>query len=105
MADYVEAVSHPLVSESGTIEVTVPSVGDGDTGEVAVDVSSAGFDFTLAVGDAVIACPLVALPTDCSLGGAWVSDTDEITVTFTAQDGAVTGAGKNFRFLAFDLTP
>ena len=87
---------------TGTISVTVPSIADNDTGEVAVDVSAA--DYTCAVGDAVIAIPLVALPTDCSLGGAWVSDADEITVTFTAQDGAVTGAAKNFNFLIFDAT-
>lgn len=85
------------------VSVSVPSISDNDTGEVAVDVSSA-FDMAPAVGDAVIAIPQEALPTDCSLAGAWVSDDDEVTVSFTAQDGAVTGASKNFKFVVIDLT-
>ena len=85
---------------SATIAVAVPTIADNDTGEVAVDTSA--WEFAVAAGDGVIACPMEALPTDCSLGGAWASATDEITVTFTAQDGAVTGANKNFQFIVFD---
>lgn len=83
---------------SGTVAVTVPSVSDNDTGVVAVDVASA-FTATIDVGDFVIAAPLAALPTDCSLAGAYVTAEDTVTVNFTAQDGAVTGAAVNFKFL------
>lgn len=100
---FVEMATTPFMVVSSTVEVTVPSIGDGDTGEVAVDVD-AGSDFVPVVGDAVIAVPLEALPTDCTLTGAWVSDTNEVTVGFSAQDGAVTGAGVDFKFLYIDLT-
>ncbi len=71
---------------------------------MAVDISS--LTFAAAVGDAVIANPLEALPTDCLLLGAYVSGTDTITVTFGSKEagGGVTGANKNFSFLIFDLT-
>lgn len=89
-------------AESGTIVVAVPTIADNDTGEVAVDTSAA--EYTCAVGDYVLVAPLAALPTDCTLTGAWVSDADEVTVGFSAQDGGVTGANVNFTFLWFDTT-
>ena len=85
------------------VSVSVPSMDDMDGGEVAVDVAGA-FSMAPAVGDAVIAIPQEALPTDCSLCGAWVNATDTITVSFTTQNGAVTGASKNFKFVVIDVT-
>jgi hypothetical protein len=87
------------------VAVTVPTIADPETDSVAVDVSSA-FSMQPAVGDAVIAIPMEALPTDCLLLGAYVTATDEITVTFSAKEGGsgVTGAAKNFKFLVIDLT-
>jgi hypothetical protein len=91
---------------SDSIDVTVPTIADAEIDEVAVDVSSANIGFTLAVGDGVVAVPMVDLPTSAILCGAYVSDTDEITVSFAAKEGGsgVTGAAKAFRFLCFDLT-
>lgn len=90
------------------VVVAVPSIADnaaenGDS--VAVSVASA-LSMAPAVGDAVIAIPQAALPTDCLLCGAYVTDTDEITVTFMSKEGGsgVTGANVNFKFLIFDLT-
>ena len=62
--------------------------------------------FAPAVGDMVIAIPLEALPTSAILCGAYVSNTDEVTVSFAAKEGGagVTGANKNFKFLLIDLT-
>lgn len=107
MASFVEAVSAPFMAETAATEVTIPTIADAEIDEVAVDVSSAGLPFTLAVGDAVIACPAEALMTSAILCGAYVSDTDEITVSFAAKEGGsgVTGAGKDFTFLCMDLTP
>lgn len=90
------------------VAVTVPSIANdaaenGDS--VAVDVSSA-FSIQPAVGDAVIAIPQAALPTDCLMCGVYVTNTDEITVTFMSKEGGggVTGAAVNFKFLVIDLT-
>lgn len=93
----------PLMELSATVSVTVPSITDPDIAKVDVDVS-AGFDTVLAVGDAVIAIPIVALPTNCRLQGAWVSAADTVTITFGSEGGNVVGAAKNFKFLAIDLT-
>ncbi len=87
---------------SGTIAVAVPSITDPDCAKVDVDIS--GMTFAAAVGDAVQAIPLEALPTNCRLGGAWVSATDTVTITFSSEGGNVTGANKNFKFLIKDLT-
>lgn len=90
------------------VVVAVPTIADnaaenGDS--VDVDVSAA-FSMAPAVGDAVIAIPQEALPTDCLLCGAYVTATDTITVTFMSKEGGggVTGATKNFKFLVIDLT-
>lgn len=85
--------------------VAVPTIATGEVDEVAVDVSGA-FAIQPALGDAVIAIPMEALPTDCILLGAWVSATDTITVSFGAKEGGggVTGANRNFRFFVLDLT-
>lgn len=90
------------IYDSGTIAVTVPSITDPDCAKVDVDISS--LTFAAAVGDAVIARPSEALPTNCRLSGAWVSATDTIQVTFSSEGGNVVGAAKNFKFLIFDLT-
>lgn len=107
MASFVEAVSTPFVAESDVTVVAVPTIADAEIDEVAVDVSGSGLPFTLAVGDAVIAIPTEALMTSAILCGAYVSDVDEVTVSFAAKEGGagVTGANKNFRFLVYDLTP
>lgn len=72
---------------------------------VAVDVSAAT-GFAPKVGDAVIAIPMEALPTDCILNGAYITATDTVSVSFGTKEGGsgVTGANKNFRFLYFDCT-
>lgn len=89
---------------SGTIAVAVPTIADAEIDEVAVDISA--MTFAAAVGDAVIAIPLEALMTSAILCGAWVSATDQVTVSFAAKEGGagVTGANKNFKFLILDLT-
>lgn len=88
--------------KSGTIAVTVPSITDPDCAKVDVDITA--FDMSVAVGDAVIAVPLEALPTNCRLGGAWVNATDQVQITFSSEGGNVVGAAKNFKFLVFKLT-
>lgn len=90
------------------VVVAVPTIANDaaeNADSAAVDVSAA-FAIQPAVGDAVIAIPLEALPTDCLLAGAYVTNTDEITVTFASKEGGggVTGANKNFKFLVIDLT-
>lgn len=89
---------------SGTVAVAVPTIADAKTDVVVVDLSS--MTFAPAVGDAVFAIPLEALPTDCLLTGAYVSATDTVSVTFATKEGGggVTGANKNFKFLFLDLT-
>ena len=87
---------------SGTIAVAVPSITDPDCAKV--DVSLAALAFAPAVGDAVIAIPLEALPTNARLNGAWVSATDTVQVNFQSEGGNVVGANKNFGFLILDLT-
>lgn len=102
---YVESVSTPHVSEASAVTVAVPTIADAEIDEVAVDVSAL-FDFTLAVGDVVLVAPEAALPTSAILCGAYVSDTDEVTISFAAKEGGagVTGANRAFTILAFDLT-
>jgi len=90
--------------KSGTIVVAVPTIADGESDEVAVDVSA--MTFAPAVGDIVVAIPLEALPTDALLCGAYVSNTDQVTVSFGTKEGGsgVTGANKNFAFFFIDVT-
>lgn len=90
---------------SATVAVAVPTIADAEDDLVAVDVAAA-FTMQPAVGDAVIAIPLAALPTDCILEGAYITATDEITVAFGTKEGGsgVTGANKDFKFLVIDLT-
>lgn len=84
---------------SGTVAVTIPTIAATNSDSVAVNVASA-FTASITVGSFVVAAPLEALPTDCLLSTAYVTATDEITVTFDAKEGGgVTGAAKNFRFL------
>lgn len=91
------------IYNSGTIAVTVPSIGTaGLGGTVAVSVSA--LTFACAVGDQVIVTPIEALPTNCYMTGAYVTATDTVTVNFQAIGGTVTGAAKNFNFLFYDLT-
>lgn len=90
------------------VAVAVPTIANDaaeNADSVAVNVASA-FSMAPAVGDAVIAIPQEALPTDCLMCGAYVTATDEITVTFASKEGGggVTGANKNFKFLVIDLT-
>jgi len=105
MAAFVTTPSGISSHLSDTIAVAVPTIADAEIDEIAVDVSAA-FTYQPAVGDAVIAIPMEALPTSAILCGAYVSDTDEITVSFAAKEGGsgVTGANKNFRFLLLDCT-
>lgn len=104
MAEFVQAASGPSMWLSDTVSVTVPSITDPDIAKVDVDVS-AGSAFQPAVGDAVIAIPLAALPTNARLQGAWVTATDSVQVTFGSEGGSVVGAARNFKFLYIDCTP
>lgn len=90
---------------SPTIVVAVPTIADGKSDEVEHTIG-AGMTFSPAVGDAVIAIPTAALPTDCLLNGAYVSDTDKVKLSFGTKEGGagVTGANVNFKFLFLDLT-
>lgn len=99
MADAVlpQYVGGLAAALSATIAVTVPSITDPDIASVAASVSA--MDYQPLVGDAVVAIPLEALPTNCRLQGAWVSATDVVTITFGSEGGSVTGAAKNFKFL------
>ena len=93
------------MEKSSAIQVVaVPTIADADTGEVATNVATSSAPFAPAVGDAVIAIPLAALPTDCTLTGAWVSAANVVTTGYSAQNGAVTGANVNFRFIFFDAS-
>ena len=87
---------------SGTVSVAVPSITDPDIAKVDVDTSA--MTFAAAVGDAVVAIPLEALPTNARLQGAWVNATDQVQITFGSEGGNVVGASKNFKFLFIDLT-
>jgi len=103
MAVFVQAACGPSMWLSDTVAVTVPSITDPDSASVDADVS-AGSAFQPKIGDAVIAIPLEALPSNCKLGAAWVTTTDTVQVNFTSVGGNVTGAAKNFRFLYIDCT-
>lgn len=102
MAGGAEAPGIKAVYLSAAIAVAVPSITDPDCAKVDVDVSA--MTFAPAVGDAVIAIPQVALPTNARLSGAWVSATDTVQITFSSEGGNVVGANKNFKFLFVDLT-
>ena len=97
-----EQASIKAINVSGTVAVAVPSITDPDIAKVDVDLS--GMTFAPAVGDAVIAIPLEALPTNARLQGAAITATDTCQVTFGSEGGNVTGANKNFKFLLIDLT-
>ncbi len=103
MAAFVEMATSPAHYLSDTVAVTVPSITDPDCAKVDVDVSG-GSTFQPKIGDAVIAIPMEALPTNCRLSGAWVTPTDTVQITFSSEGGNVTGAAKNFRFLYVDCT-
>lgn len=92
-----------IYKNPSVVSVSVPSITDPDIAKVDVDVSAA-FSIQPAVGDAVIAIPKEALPTNARLQGAWVSATDQVTITFGSEGGNVVGAAKNFDFLIIDLT-
>lgn len=104
MAEFVQVASAASMWLSDTIAVTVPSVTDPDIAKVDVAVG-AGSVFVPAVGDAVIAIPLEALPTNARLQGAWITAADTVQVVFGSESGNVVGAAKNFRFLYIDCTP
>lgn len=95
----------PWQALTGVVEVAVPTIADAEIDEVEVEIGAAS-DFTPEVGDAVLAIPVEALPTSAILCGAYVSDTDKVTVSFAAKEGGsgVTGANVDFRFLLTDLT-
>lgn len=103
--DFGEGALTDLIC-SGTVTVAVPTIADAETDTVEVDVASA-FTASITVGSFVLAAPLAALPTDCLLAGAYVTDTDKISLTFTTKEGGsgVTGANKAFRFLVLKATP
>ena len=91
---------------SAVLAVTIPSfVATAADAVVETATVAAAFTVQPAVGDAVIAIPQEALPTDCLLATAYVTNTDEITFTFNSKEGGgVTGAAKNFKVLLIDLT-
>ena len=89
------------IYEIPSTTVAVPSITDPDIAKVDVTVTA---DFGLAVGDAVIAVPLEALPTNCRLLSAHVVSSATVQVVFGSEGGNVTGANKEFSFLVFDLT-
>lgn len=99
-----EQAAMKAINVSGTVVVAVPTIADAESDEVAV--STAAMTFACAVGDAVLAIPLEALPTDCLFNGARVTNTDEVTLSFGTKEGGggVTGANKNFKFVFIDLT-
>lgn len=99
MADAVlpQFVGGLCAALSATVAVTVPSITDPDIAKV--DVSVSAMDYQPLVGDAIIAIPLEALPTNCRLQGAWVNATDQVQITFGSEGGNVVGAAKNFKFL------
>jgi hypothetical protein len=88
---------------SSTVAVTVPAITDPDCAKVDVDVDAA-FTMAPAVGDAVIAIPQEALPTNARLSGAWVNAANQVQVTFSSEAGNVSSGAKNFKFLVIDLT-
>lgn len=102
---FVNAATGPRFTVTESVTVAVPDIADAELDEVVVELS--GLEFTPAVGDAVVAVPLAALPTSAILCGAWVSDTNKVTVSFAAKEGGagVTGANRSFKFLIADLTP
>lgn len=86
------------ISKSAALSVTVPSITDPDIAKVDVTVSG------VAVGDVILVAPLVALPTNARLQGAFVTATDTITFVFGSEGGNVTGAEKTFDVVIFDRT-
>lgn len=98
-----QMATSPAFYLSDTVSVAVPSITDPDCAKVDVDVSG-GSAFQPKIGDAVIAIPLAALPTNARMSGAWVTTTDSVQVTFSSEGGSVTGAARDFKFLYIDLT-
>lgn len=105
MAEFPQAATAQAVYLSDTIAVAVPTIADAESDSVDVDIAAAQTHVP-RVGDAVVAIPMAALPTDCLLQGAYVSATDHVIVSFGTKEGGagVTGANVNFRFLYFDCT-
>lgn len=101
---YTHGATGPRWSTTNTVSVSVPSITDPDIAKVDVDISAAGLDFTATIGDAVIAVPLAALPTNARLQGAWLTAANSVQVVFGSEGGSVTGAARNFVFLCADLT-
>lgn len=102
-ADISKSIQHILESavlNQQVVEVTVPSVADADTGQVIETVTA----LNTKVGDIVLATPIEALPTDANFTGAYVVDDDDIAFTFSAQDGAITGAAVDFNVTVLRLT-
>lgn len=85
------------------VAVTVPAITDPDIAKVDVNVASA-FSMAPAVGDFVFAIPQEAMEANARILGAYVTNTDQITVIFGSEGGNVTGGNKNFKFLVLDLT-
>src|SRR4051812_44686473 len=70
-AEGTEGAEIKGIYDSGTIVVAVPSITDPDVAKVDVDISA--LTFAAAVGDAVIARPTEALPTNCRFQSAIVT--------------------------------
>ncbi len=101
---FVQSVAVPHASLVTGVVVAVPTIADAEMDEVEVTVSGSGFDFTLELGDLVIANEEAALPTSCLYHGVHVTDTDKITFTFGTLEGGsgVTGANVNFTIIAYE---
>lgn len=84
------------VGTEATANVAVPSITAPGFG--FADVTLAASQPPVGVGDCIAACPLVALPTNCVLLGAYVVSTNTIRAVFGAGAGNVTGATKAFKF-------
>lgn len=91
----------PSTYYTPSVTVAVPSITDPDIASVATTVT---IDAAIAVGDAVIACPTEALPTNCRYQGCYVTAANTVTLVFGSEGGNVTGANKTFKFLVFDRT-
>ena len=101
LGDELEDLGPFFLTELATgVTVAVPTIADAEIDEVAVDVASA-FTQSVAVGDFVLVTPEAALPTSAVFMGAYVSATDEVTISFGALEGGsgVTGANVAFSIL------
>lgn len=80
--------------KTASVAVNPAEIAAGATGDTAVTVSGA------AAGDVVIANIPALLEAGLVFGGAWVSDTDEVTIRL----GNVTGSPVNGASLSWSLT-